>query len=232
MRFLILIVSAAAAVGLIVSGCATVDCSELTLETDFEAGSACFEDYERPAALDIAQLSTADSSIRHNNGRNCMSCHQSAGPGKGQFTAAGTVYKVDGSMADPGSIVGIYADPDRQVVIAELEVDQLGNVYTTGELGLSESKRFVSVWSADRQLRSDMRSPKFNLSCNFCHDAAFQVELDPATDTVQPAPGDDDDDSSGDDDDSSGDDDDSSGDDDDSSGDDDDSSGDDDDSAS
>jgi len=208
-RFHYLIVSIVTAAGITVSGCTTVDCSDIDLESDFEAGAACFEDYQRPAELDVEQLSTADASISHNNGRNCMSCHQASGPGKGQFTAAGTVYKVDGSVADPGSIVGIYADPTRQVVIAELEVDQLGNVYTTEDLGLSESKRFVSVWSADRQLRADMRSPKFNLSCNFCHDAAFKVELDPATDTIEDIPGDDDD-SSGDDDDSSGDDDDSS----------------------
>lgn len=202
MRFPHLMVSALTASGFILSGCSAVDCSDLDLESDFEAGSPCFEDYERPTELDIEQLSTADSSISHNNGRNCMSCHQANGPGMGQFTAAGTVHKVDGSVADPGSIVGIYADPTRQAVIAELEVDQLGNVYTTEDLGLGESKRFVSVWSADRQLRADMGSPKFNLSCNFCHDEAYKIELDPATDTIEDVPGDDDD-SSGDDDDSS-----------------------------
>ena len=145
MRFPHLMVSALTASGLILSGCSAVDCSDLDLESDFEAGSPCFEDYERPTELDIEQLSTADASISHNNGQNCMSCHQANGPGMGQFTAAGTVHKVDGSVADPGSIVGIYADPTRQAVIAELEVDQLGNVYTTEDLGLGEVARAARV---------------------------------------------------------------------------------------
>ena len=97
MRFPHLMVSALTASGLILSGCSAVDCSDLDLESDFEAGSPCFEDYERPTELDIEQLSTADASISHNNGQNCMSCHQANGPGMGQFTAAGTVHKVDGS---------------------------------------------------------------------------------------------------------------------------------------
>ncbi|MCO4773717.1 MAG: hypothetical protein KDA24_27040 [Deltaproteobacteria bacterium] len=170
---------------LAITGCeAPVDCSTAELEFDFETGSPCFADYERDAALNVTHTSSMDAALSHNVGMNCSGCHQENGPGLGLFTASGTVYMADGNVAAPGSLVGIYADADRTVPIAELEVDQHGNVYTTDDLGLSGAKRFVSVWSADGELRADMGSPKLNLSCNFCHDASYRIELDPATDSV------------------------------------------------
>ena len=184
MRFL-LFLTATATAALAIVGCeAPVDCSTVDPEFDFEVGTPCFADYERPDALNVQSISTADGSISHNVGRNCQGCHQESGPGLGIFTASGTVYMADGNVAPAGSTVGVFADPDRTVEIAMLEVDQNGNVYTTEDLGLNEARRFISVWSADGTLQADMRSPKMNLSCNFCHDASYKIELDPATDAL------------------------------------------------
>lgn len=90
----------------------------------------------------------------------------------------------DGSVAPADSTLGVVADPDRMVEIATLEVDLAGKVYTTEDLGLGEARRFISAWSADGTLQADVRSPKMNLSRNFCHDASYKIELDPTTDAL------------------------------------------------
>jgi|GEM_PF-1966173 len=186
MKHITLITLAAATLSLV--GCPGADCPDATdllvLETEFEVGSPCFADYERSPDLDFDHSSTASADVSHNEGENCQSCHQSEGPGLGQFTAAGTIYGAGGEVAAPGTIVGLYEDQERTTLAYELVVDQRGNLYTTEELGLSSAKLYVTVWSEDRTLRNDMGSAKYNLSCNFCHDASFPVTLDPALHTV------------------------------------------------
>jgi hypothetical protein len=167
---------------LTITGCeAPLECSDdpLALETEFELGDPCFADFERGPELDFDHSSSATSDVSHNAGRNCHSCHQSEGPGLGVFTASGTIYTPTGDLAEPGTTVGIYADSDRLDLIAELEVDMRGNIYTTEDLGLADVKRFITVWSADGTASSAMRGAKFNLSCNFCHDSTFQATIDP-----------------------------------------------------
>lgn len=175
---------ALSALGLLV-GCPGESCPEedtIDWETDFDIGEPCFADYERSPDLNQERVSAADAAISHNEGWNCQECHQAAGPGIGLFTAAGTIYMADRSLAPAGTKVRLYEDGARQVVVEELVVDTRGNIYTTADLGLSTAKLFVSVFSEDEVLRNDMGSPKFNLSCNFCHDAASPADLNPETD--------------------------------------------------
>ncbi len=170
-------------------GCGpALDCPDVTdplvLETEFEPGSPCFADYERTPDLDFEHASTATADVSHNVGRNCQSCHQANGPGLGIFTAAGTIYGPGGEVAPAGTVVALYEDRDRTILVDELPVDQLGNIYTTDDLGLDTAKLFVSVWTPDRAAHNDMGSSKYNLSCNFCHDSTFQVVIDPAGDAL------------------------------------------------
>ena len=171
-------------------GCpAGEDCPDLDsidLATRFDYGDACFADYERPDSLNIQAVSAADAGVSHNMGRNCQECHQENGPGLGLFSAAGTIYMADGNVAPAGTLVGLYEDRERQILVDELEVDVNGNVYTTADLGLDTAKLFVTIWSEDGTLRNDMGSAKYNLSCNFCHDASFRADLNPATDLADP----------------------------------------------
>ncbi len=127
-------------------------------------------------------------------GSQCMKCHQALGPGRGQFTIAGTVWQPEfdegygeGALvhilpvyAAPcgwgderahceGQPIGYYRPED---VVAELEVDANGNFYTTELLEGAEPPFWPVVVPAETDehgVAKAMGHPAGNGSCNMCH---------------------------------------------------------------
>jgi len=136
------------------------------------------EAYERDPELDVENVSARDGTISHNQGKNCMECHQAFGPGKGQFTIAGTLFDEDGEWLE-NSVVELFSASieDDSEPLLRIEGDSLGNFYTTEEVPLPEAPLFVRVSSADGSLTNAMPFPISNGSCNHCHTGGFAVTL-------------------------------------------------------
>ncbi len=132
--------------------------------------------FVRDASLDVTLESTAGSARSHNVGASCMACHQAHGPGRGRFTAAGTLRDADGKPVSGGvvrfSIPGATG-PARK----ELAVDALGNFYTTEDLGLDTGVLSVTVEAADGSGTKSMPWPTRSGACNHCHTGSAGVRL-------------------------------------------------------
>lgn len=72
-------------------------------------------------------ISQSNESESHNNGQNCMSCHNENGDGEGCFNMAGSAWYQNGNAVSSGQ-VRIYSEPNGQgTLLATLSIDQLGN---------------------------------------------------------------------------------------------------------
>lgn len=153
-----------------------VACDETTDEDQavlLEPGDPAFE---RDPALDVENVSAPEESRSHNAGLNCMRCHQALGPGSGRFSVAGTIYGPDGEPA-PGAVLQLWTAPEGGEVVATVEADALGNVFSTEPLPLPEQRLFVTVESSDASLAAVMPFPISSGSCNHCHAGGFKVRL-------------------------------------------------------
>ncbi|MCJ8312395.1 MAG: hypothetical protein HRU38_09320 [Saccharospirillaceae bacterium] len=112
--------------------------------------------------------STFGDDESHKMGQDCMNCHNPTGEGEGSFTIAGTVYQ--GALSDivqPNALVKLYSETGSQgSIIAELEVDGLGNFYTTKEIDLS-AHVFPQLSKSDNSQAMITSTNKGN--CNSCH---------------------------------------------------------------
>ena len=109
------------------------------------------------------KISKHSSSESHYSGQNCMNCHYRAGEGEGWFTMAGTV--VENSL---NSTIVVSTEPKGGgTVIDRVEVDRLGNFYTTDPISYSNGL-YVSVQSANGELE-EMDGKIYNGGCNYCH---------------------------------------------------------------
>lgn len=133
--------------------------------------------YERDPALDVANVSARGETRSHNSGMNCMHCHQPHGPGKGLFTAAGTVHNVDGSVHPDATLRLSTMKGGAGDVVLELAADGLGNFFTTEPLPFPEESLFPSAVSADGTLTVSMPFPTISGACNVCHTGGFRVTL-------------------------------------------------------
>ena len=112
-------------------------------------------------------VSSYNETESHKMGQNCMSCHKSGGEGEGWFNLAGTVYEDDKSTTYPNATVKIYDEPNGVgSLIGTIEVDGLGNVYTTNNIDFG-SGLYVSV-SGDAETIY-MIGPVTSGQCNSCH---------------------------------------------------------------
>jgi hypothetical protein len=134
-------------------------------------------DYARDPALDIPLHSAHAGATSHGVGENCMSCHQPHGPGPGLFSAAGTLYDQGGEPL-PGGVVELRTGGDGQGdLVVRLEVDGLGNFYTTEPLALTERPLFPTVYGPDGVGRNHMPFPTRSGACNVCHVGGFVVRV-------------------------------------------------------
>ncbi len=81
----------------------------------------------------VENISTYESILSHNGGNNCMQCHTTGEEGEiaGVFTVAGTVYNSNYNYF-PNALVKLYTEQNANgTLVATIEVDKLGNFYTT-----------------------------------------------------------------------------------------------------
>ena len=112
--------------------------------------------------------SMAGSSMKDN----CMDCHQK-GATQGGFTVAGTLFQSDSIKRYPNGFVELYNQPPDSLgtptdtVIARIDVDGVGNFYTTHPIDLSQGV-YPRVTSSLGYKRS-MQGPITSGACNSCH---------------------------------------------------------------
>ncbi len=133
--------------------------------------------YVRDPALNVELTSAAGSADSHEMGNNCMYCHQKYGGGPGLFTAAGTLYDLTTDQPRTDAVVEIRSAPAGEGdLLTAIEVDTLGNFYTTAPLPIPESELFVFVRGSTTS--KEMPFPTSSLACNYCHTPAIRVNVD------------------------------------------------------
>jgi hypothetical protein len=107
---------------------------------------------------------------------NCMDCHKT-GFDKGGFIVGGTVFTADGSNKNPNGTVYLHSlAPDStgtDSLIATIEVDGVGNFYTTHFYDLSQGV-YPSVTSSSGN-KAFMTEPTTSGACNSCHGLSTAV---------------------------------------------------------
>ncbi len=141
-----------------------------------DVGEDCFI---RDEALNVANNSSIGGLVSHNQGQNCMACHQQNGPGKGLFTIAGTVFGTDLSTFTEGGTIRLFTDRMRTSEVYQFPIDKLGNFYSTEKLNMPTQGFYVSVFNSAGNRIKDMNSPKISLACNICHAGLASVVVQP-----------------------------------------------------
>ncbi len=157
----------------LLAGCADDDSATSTGDGQPLPGDP---DYVRDPALDIELHSAANGAASHEVGNNCMYCHQQYGGGPGRFTAAGTLFDANGQPRTGATIEVRSAPEGAGELFAALEVDTLGNFYTTAALPIPENEVFLFVRGGGTT--NEMPFPTSSLACNYCHTPALRVTLD------------------------------------------------------
>ena len=167
----------------------------LNLMENFVPGDPSFV---RSPALDVDNISQHGEYRSHTRGRNCLTCHQSEGPGRGLFTFAGslvdeklrpypnaTLRLFKTARAPDGGPVQFGGPVELSDLAMELELDANGNFFTTEappesfpEAALypqffSESDE--PLYKADGTAHAIMGGGATVGGCNFCHGDAFPI---------------------------------------------------------
>lgn len=113
------------------------------------------------------KISTFNSDESHKSGQNCMNCHVSGNSGEGWFTVAGTVYDSTLNSTYPNVLVELYTGPNSSAtLIATIEVDALGNFYTTESVDLTEGLYASVIGDIESTYMAGVIT---NGRCNLCH---------------------------------------------------------------
>ncbi len=114
------------------------------------------------------KISSYSESESHYAGQDCMQCHKSGGDGEGNFKVAGTVYDSSKTVVYPKTTVKLYTEPlGGGDVIKTIEVDALGNFYTTERVKFKKDV-YPSVIGINGDEKF-MGTPITTGSCNSCH---------------------------------------------------------------
>jgi hypothetical protein len=112
-----------------------------------------------------------------NPGLNCQNCHVSGGNGPHIFTVAGTVYDSNLIQVYPNTTIRLYTQPNGQGnLVATIEVDGLGNFYTTRSVDFG-SGLYPSVSSGNGADTEYMSSSTTRGDCNGCHNNNTQSRI-------------------------------------------------------
>jgi len=111
---------------------------------------------------------------------NCMDCHKN-GATEGGFIVGGTVFKEDKTTRNPNGNVYLFATPPnttdgKDSIIATIEVDGVGNFYTTHPIDLSNGV-YPAVQSPAGDTIVRMQALTSNGACNSCHDGRTQDKI-------------------------------------------------------
>ena len=111
-------------------------------------------------------ISSHGDTESHNAGQNCMECHKNGGQGEGAFSVAGTVYQKNSSATYPNATIRLYTGQNATGALkATIEVDGLGNFYTTESIDFS-APLFPSVTGTETE---HMTQGLVLGQCNSCH---------------------------------------------------------------
>ncbi|MBH30749.1 MAG: hypothetical protein CMG71_02020 [Candidatus Marinimicrobia bacterium] len=122
------------------------------------------------------RISKIGGLISHNTGQDCIECHSLEGAGSGVYTVAGSIFHVDQETPFPNILVKLFPNKSRTGnPVAVLEVDGLGNFYTTEDI-LPEGKGdgevgmlYPSVVTDDNQIDMPIAFSTSMGGCNSCH---------------------------------------------------------------
>jgi mono/diheme cytochrome c family protein len=101
------------------------------------------------------------------NGDNCMNCHYTEGRGEGWFSAAGSV-----TGNSTAGMVYLYQE-FGQAPVASIQVDAVGNFYTTETIDFSNGLRPALV--NDQGVEQQMTGKIYSGQCNLCHGVTQSV---------------------------------------------------------
>jgi hypothetical protein len=122
---------------------------------------------EKEEGENETKISSYNSDESHKSGENCMNCHTSGGSDEGWFTVAGTVYESDSNTPYPNATVRLYTGPGGTGDLkATVEVDLLGNFYTTESIDFGEGL-YTAVQGAGEARH--MTTTISHGACNSCH---------------------------------------------------------------
>lgn len=138
-----------------------------------ESGDDPDAPFVRDPGLNIELKSEKGKQESHLTGSQCMKCHQAKGDAPGIFTVAGTITDKTGNVM-PGAIVQLTSEdaavvPGGGTVYTQINVDALGNFYTTEKLPFPDPGAIPSVISANNGKVVSMEYMSLSGACNFCH---------------------------------------------------------------
>jgi len=116
------------------------------------------------------KISTFSENESHNHGQNCMNCHKAGGESgnEGRFKIAGSVFDSTKTVPYAGAVVNLYSGPSGSgELVRKLEVDQIGNFYTTKKVKLKKGI-YPAVVGANG-VETFMSFSVTTGSCNSCH---------------------------------------------------------------
>ena len=103
----------------------------------------------------------------HNFGMDCMNCHKSGGEGKGCFSVAGSVSKMNTTSPVISGFVKLFTQPNGGGILKyTIPIDSKGNFYSTDNIEYSGLYPVI-VGSSGSQF--SMSSPISTGACNTCH---------------------------------------------------------------
>jgi len=113
-------------------------------------------------------ISYYDRKESRNMKDNCMTCHKIGGTGKSVFIVAGTVYNDALTETYPNATVKLYSGQNGTGnLLGTIEVDGLGNFYTTNIIDLSQGVYpTITGTNANTQY---MPASTSSGACNSCH---------------------------------------------------------------
>jgi hypothetical protein len=123
--------------------------------------------HEEEDSPDVA-ISSNGSKSSHNTGQNCLNCHQSGN--EYIFSTAGTVYQQQNLTAPLANVKIVFHDGPNASgnLIYSIEVDALGNFYTTDAIAW-ENGLYVSVEVPGQAITSSMSFTVNEGACGRCH---------------------------------------------------------------
>lgn len=123
---------------------------------------------EKEEDKNVTNISAHGQTKSHNQGQNCFSCHRSGGGGEGYFVIAGTAYQSDKKSTAPNGTVTLFTKANGEGdKVATVEVDALGNFYTTAAVAFE--KGLFAVYTPENGASQYMGTATTTGACNSCH---------------------------------------------------------------
>jgi len=115
-----------------------------------------------------SKISSHNTNDSHRSGQACLSCHNVGGSNEYQFRLAGTVYNLTETTVYPNTTIHLYTSANSAgTLVATVEVDALGNFYTTQSIDWGNNGLYPVVESS--QGTRSMSTPTSDGNCNGCH---------------------------------------------------------------